>query len=186
MQFLPVFLVALFFGLFCVLIILWKNRIINKTFSELSEKDNSYTFIYEGFSWGPEITSLIIYASKSTEEMTEENLAPENFKVTVTTESDEKESISIERPVLSASFCDIDGNPMEKSENPSHILLSFKTDEYSNEFSPFVKSDSGFRWKNEYTYSITHSKFTEEINITNDPVVLSSALDKIRELELKY
>lgn len=186
MQFLTAIAIAIIFAFFCFLIITWKNKIIKKTFQELSERENSYTFIYEGFNWGPEITKLIINSPKSEEKLTKDDLSPESFTVQVTSESNNNETISIKRPVLKADFCDIDGNIIEENADSANILLTFDINSYSNDFSPFIKTDSNYRWKNEYSYVITHKKFTTEIFTTNDPIVLESALEKIKDLELKY
>lgn len=187
MQFIIAIIIAIVFAIICVATIKWKNNIIRKTYEEMKELENSYTFVYEGFPWGPEITKAIVYSNKAISDMNESDLNPELFTVAVTSETkkDNNTSSLTNRQVSDVIFCDMDGNPMDKSENPTHILLSFDNTEYSQTFSPFI-NDENIRWKSNYSYIIKHPKFSSNIMVSNDPIVLDSAIEKIQELGLNY
>ena len=173
---------ALFYGA-----IRWRNHVIREELANFQEKDDSYTFVYEERSWGPEVTKLILNTGNATEAFTEKDLADLDFSVSVHSEFElngNEEERNAQREVTSSYFCDIDGNKVEKEE-ADHLLLELKTEGYSEDFSPFITNDDGTSaWKKIYTYSIKHAKFNSNIINCNSPLITEDARKAMEKLSL--
>lgn len=155
-------------GIICIALIMagfaWRRRTLKKAYEMFREKDNSYTLIATAYDWGPVVDRMILNPGKIAENLTTEDLYGEKFKVIC--HCGEK---SEERIPRRAYLCNIDGEALSQGED-AHIMLEFNVHPEDYFFSPVgwnEKENRGF-WKEDYSYSISHSAFEKDIETLND------------------
>lgn len=164
---------------------------VKKTAEEFAEKENSYTLVVDEEEWGPSVISILLNAGPGAADFSDADMSAENFTVSVKTQTsvklDNSDSIkNITLKVSDASFCDIDGNSMERDENPTHILLDLDLDGFTPETSLFLQDEKGiYWWKTINQYTIQHNKLTSNINVANDPIFSKEAKHKIVDMDIK-
>ncbi len=144
------------------------KKIMEKTYKEFAEKDNSYTLFIKGYDGGPGVNRLTIFSQKMFADFSDADLGVRNFTVEV-----ESEGKKGSRKVLDAYWSDTDGNELLPQENneieKTHIALELET-KPGDDFAYPIKFSlrEGNKWKTDLEYRISHPKFSESIRACSD------------------
>lgn len=103
-----------------------RKNIVEKTYEEFREKDDSYSFIVENLNGTNKVSKIIINTGTATKDFSSDDLAPQNFSLDFFTEEKPEEKKKI-TPVK-IYFSDIDGNEVEKDEETSHITMELASE----------------------------------------------------------